>query len=149
MSAIWAASAQQINQAQAADQFQQQTFAVVLDESFAKKYTPEKGIYLVTLLLAVIFEKQNVGDLNTLRSDQLRSGAIEKMDDSIAYTPKLIEQEFIKLNWSLKQMTYFSLRVRRWLSERNKKTVDGIGQSLYLVLQDIDTQASYFNSAAA
>lgn len=140
MHAIWASSAQQLKQG--FDQTQQRSYAVVLDDVFASKYSQDKGIYLVTLFMAVVLEKQAITDMNTLRSDQLRSGTIEIAEDVVILTPKVIEQEFIKLNWSLKQMTYFSLRVRRWLSERKKPTVDGIGRNLYLILKDMNHQAN-------
>ena len=147
MYAIWASTAQQLNQE--FNQAQQISYAVVFDEGFANKYNPGKGVYLMTLFLAVILEKQAVYDLNELRSDQLRSGTIKATADTVALSPKMIEQEFIKLNWSLKQMTYFSLRVRRWLSEREKNTTDGIGKNLYLLLQDMDYQANRLKQVAA
>lgn len=114
---------------------------ILLDEKNVAKYTPEMGIYLVTLLLAIMIDTHCI-DINHLHSDQLRSGVLESVENPITFTPKQIEQEFIRLNWSLKQMTYFNLRVRRWLVERNVNTPDKIGNSIYLLLKDLDRQAN-------
>lgn len=147
MNAIWALTIEQLNES--FSQAPKTSYTVVLDQGFANKYSPEKGIYLAMLLLAILMDKHATGDINDLRSDQLRTGTIKATEDTVALSPKAIEQEFIKLNWTVKQMTYFNLRVRRWLSERKKATVDEIGKSLYLILQDIDSQAIRLKNVAA
>lgn len=149
---IWATTANHINNAEHGASPELFSYGVSLTPDLRQNYTPQKAIHLVSLLLAVVFSRHNVDAIHSTPSTELRSGLVNDSEapanqQVIYMTAKTIENEYLKLKWSLEDMVRFNLRVRRWLSERETDTGDGIGKVIYGLLKDLDARV-HFQQAA-
>lgn len=142
---MWATTSNQIINAEHGANPELFSYGISLTPDLQQNYSAKKAIHLVSLFLAVVFSRHNVDSIHSTPSVELRSGLVSESDapasQQIIYmTAKTIESEYLKLKWSLEDMVRFNLRVRRWLSERESDTVDGIGKAIYGLLFDLDAR---------
>lgn len=142
---IWATTSNQIKNAEHGANPELFSYGISLTPDLRNNYSAQKAIHLVSLLLAVVFNRHNVNTIHSTPSAELRSALVNESDapanQQVTYmTAKTIESEYLKLKWSLEDMVRFNLRVRRWLSERETDTVDGIGKAIYGLLKDLDAR---------
>lgn len=140
---MWASTNNQVANSEPGANPELFSYGIALTDDLRVTYSAQYAIHLVSLLLAVVFDRQNVDAIHSTPSSDLISGLILEADapnnQQITYlSPKAIQAEYIKLKWSLADMIRFNLRVRRWLSERNSTTSDGIGHTIYMLLIDLD-----------
>ncbi|MCP0917857.1 hypothetical protein MUB04_15075 [Acinetobacter indicus] len=142
---IWATTSKLLQNSESGASPELLSYGISITPDLRQNYSAQRAIHLVTLLLAVVFDRHNVNEVKSTASLDLRGGLINESDSpanqQVVYmTAKTIESEYLKLKWSLEDMVHFNLRVRRWLSERESETVDGIGKTLYALLKDLDTR---------
>ena len=142
---MWATTSNQIENAEHGANPELFSFGISITPDLRQNYTSQKAIHLVTLFLAVVFSRHNVDAIHSTPSSELRSGLVVESEaptnQQVTYlTATTIEKEYLKLKWSLEDMVRFNLRVRRWLSERETDTTDGIGKTLYELLKDLDAR---------